>query len=118
MLTKPDWIFDNCWCDRCHQQLGKLPKNNELVLVSDGLDHYYVYDNWDCAIQDCREGRMHEGCGQHDYSIMAKFELVIRKKPNWHISRTSIKILQLTVSKLYPEEAENARAMRATRKWK
>lgn len=117
MLTKPDWIFENCWCDRCHQRLGKLPKGNELVLVNDGLGKYYVFDSWQCALDHCKEGKLFEGCGQHDSEIMSRFENVIRRKPNWHISRTSIKILELTVAKLQQEEESKPYYERTKRKW-
>ena len=120
MLTKPDWVWDNCWCDRCHQRLNKLPKDNELVLVSDGLGKYYVFDSWHCAVEHCHEGKLFEGCGQHDSEVMVKFEAAFRRKPGWHISRTSILILQQTVRKLYPEEEfnnKNARRKSAIKNW-
>jgi len=104
MLTKPDWIFENCWCDYCKHRINKLKANNELVVVSDGLEKYYVFDSWDCAIACCEKHRLSEGCGLHDAEAVAILESLVKKKPNWHISRTSIKILELTVSKLQQKE--------------
>lgn len=86
------------WCDGCKRKIGAtsdLLGYRELVAMNDGYGNYFIFDSYLCCENYVRQfGSSLEGCGTHSSDYVDRIADNIKKKPNWHISWTSLKIIQ------------------------
>lgn len=101
-ISKWEDYSDECWCDFCQHRLLRKKSHNELVIVGDGYENYFLFDSFECAINHFKKGFLAEGSGTHTAKLIERLKAKLVKQVGWHISYTSIKILE----KMVKEEDE------------
>lgn len=100
MLRDKEDYATEAWCDHCKHRIGSKKSNNNLTIVGDGFDRYYLFDSFECAKEFFKEhSSLAEGTGLHGSKLTDRMQHKIRLTPSWSISRTSIAIIKSIIRK-------------------
>lgn len=98
MIKRAD-LSTPSYCDCCGNRLISKKSGNQLVLVYDGYDNYYIFDSWECAMEHAKAGKLNEDCGSHSNFESDSLTKRIRLTHKWTVTHSTVAIVNFHLAK-------------------